>query len=194
MPSPKPLQPLGGCSDTELNQAFPSKLDRDQITLLKRLTSTFARFHEIYREAKPGGEPGEEQPEVADAPVLSGLGNGKDLAVRIRRLVKLRADRRRSCSEDLFDWPAWDMLLDLALVRMEEAHISVSAVCISSGAPQSTALRKLAALERAKLACRYEHGTDGRRVHVGLTDKGFRLVMETLASELALYRAMAAPS
>ncbi|MFH5927174.1 hypothetical protein [Roseomonas xinghualingensis] len=188
MPPPKPPQPVGGQADARLSQAFPPSLNGDQIKLLKHLTHTFTRFFEVYGETKPAREAVEERPEAVDVPELPGRLEGKELAARIRRLVKLRADRRRSQYEDLFDWPAWDMLLDLAVVRIEEGHISVSAVCISSGAPQSTALRKLAALERAKLVHRYARGTDGRRVHIGLTDEGLRLVMETLVGEVALYR------
>jgi DNA-binding MarR family transcriptional regulator len=106
-------------------------------------------------------------------------------------MQRLRARRRRTARGELFEWPAWDMLLDLAAVRADGTHLSVSSVCISSGAPQSTALRKLAALERANLVQRYAHGTDGRRVCVALTDEALELVHKTIDEERALYEEMA---
>jgi DNA-binding MarR family transcriptional regulator len=107
-------------------------------------------------------------------------------------MLRFRANhRRRSTLSEFFDWPTWDMLLDLAAERAEGTHISVSSVCISSGAPQSTALRKLTALESAKLVERYFHGTDRRRVCIRLTDKAAEMVMSALQDELAVYHQLA---
>jgi DNA-binding MarR family transcriptional regulator len=109
-------------------------------------------------------------------------------AADLRRLLKLRGRQRRKATGQFLDWPAWDMLLDLAAVRAESGHISVSAVCISSGAPQSTALRKLAALESAGLIRRYLHGTDRRRVCLALTDEGAEFVTGAMAEEVAFFQ------
>lgn len=106
----------------------------------------------------------------------------------LKQLLKLRGRQRRNATGQFLEWPAWDMLLDLAVVREESGHVSVSAVCISSGAPQSTALRKLAALEDANLVRRYLHGTDRRRVCLALTDEGAKLVTDVLAEESAFFR------
>ena len=57
-----------------------------------------------------------------------------------------------------------------------------------SGAPQSTALRKLAALESAGLVRRYLHGTDRRRVCLALTDEGAEFVTEVMAEEAAFFQ------
>ena len=72
----------------------------------------------------------------------------------------------------------------------EGKHVSVSAICISSGAPQSTALRKLAALEAAGLVRRYLHGTDRRRVCLSLTEKGTVLVNDLVAEDLRFFSAL----
>jgi DNA-binding MarR family transcriptional regulator len=85
------------------------------------------------------------------------------------------------------------MLLDLAAVHAEGGHVSVSSICISSGAPQSTALRKLAALENAKLIRRYFHGSDKRRVCIAITDEAAEMVMAAIRDEVALYQQIAAP-
>ena len=55
----------------------------------------------------------------------------------LKRLLKLRGRQRRTPNGQFLEWPAWDMLLDLAAVQAEHTHVSVSAVCISSGAPQT---------------------------------------------------------
>ena len=108
-------------------------------------------------------------------------------AGELKQLLKLRGRQRRKATGQFLDGPAWDMLLDLAAVRAEGGHVSVSAVCISSGASQSTALRKLAALEDANLVRRYLHGTDRRRVCLALTDDGAKLVTDILVEENAFF-------
>ena len=105
----------------------------------------------------------------------------------LKLLIRLRARRRNSTLGSFLEWPAWDMLLDLAAVTAEGKHVSVSAICISSGAPQSTALRKLAALEAAGLVRRYLHGTDRRRVCLALTEKGTVLVNDLVAEDLRFF-------
>ena len=108
----------------------------------------------------------------------------------LKRLLKLRGRQRRTPNGQFLEWPAWDMLLDLAAVQAENTHVSVSAVCISSGAPQSTALRKLAALESAGLVNRYLHGSDRRRVCLALTDEGAAFVSGVVAKEGEFFRSL----
>ncbi|WP_159351522.1 helix-turn-helix domain-containing protein [Roseomonas harenae] len=112
-------------------------------------------------------------------------------AAALKRMLRFRANRRRrNALSEFFDWPTWDMLLDLAAERAEGGHVSVSSVCISSGAPQSTALRKLAALESAKLVERYFHGKDRRRVCIRLTEQAAEMVASALRDELAVYHSL----
>ncbi len=119
-------------------------------------------------------------------------GPRRPLAPRdMKRLLQLRAQRRRRAFGQFLDWPSWDMLLDLAVVRAEGGHVSVSALCISSGAPQSTALRKLSALEAANLVRRYLHGSDRRRVCVALTDEAAAMVNAMVQEELRFYAEVA---
>jgi DNA-binding MarR family transcriptional regulator len=112
----------------------------------------------------------------------------------LKRLARLRTRRRRSALSEFFDWPTWDMLVDLTAVRAEGGHVSVSSVCIASGAPQSTALRKLTALEEAKLIRRYLHGSDRRRVCIAISDEAAEMVMAAVREEIAFYNSLAASS
>jgi DNA-binding transcriptional ArsR family regulator len=112
-------------------------------------------------------------------------------AAALKRMLRFRTNRRRrNALSEFFDWPTWDMLLDLAAERAEGSHVSVSSVCISSGAPQSTALRKLSALESAKLVERYFHGKDRRRVCIRLTEQAAEMVASALRDELAVYHSL----
>jgi hypothetical protein len=155
--------------------------------LLAELRATcdrlFATFDGQAATAKAGTPPAAEPAEPARSPEPLG-------AAGLKRMLQLRARRRRKPTGQFFDWPAWDMLLDLAAVRAEGGHVSVSSVCISSGAPQSTALRKLAALENARLVRRYFHGSDRRRVCIALTDEAADMVASALQEELAFYQAL----
>jgi hypothetical protein len=176
---------------TKLAPNTASGADVDRAALLRELTLTCERLLQTVKLEGPGAPA---SPQRAGAPTvrpsLASL-DTKDLASSLKRMQRLRARRRRTARGELFEWPAWDMLLDLAAVRADGTHLSVSSVCISSGAPQSTALRKLAALERANLVQRYAHGTDGRRVCVALTDEALELVHKTIEEERALYEEIA---
>jgi hypothetical protein len=176
---------------TKLAPNTASGTDVDRAALLRELTLTCERLLQTVRLEAPGAPA---SPQRAEAPKVQSPPaslDTKNLANSLKRMQRLRARRRRTARGELFEWPAWDMLLDLAAVRAEGTHLSVSSVCISSGAPQSTALRKLAALERANLVQRYAHGTDGRRVCVALTDEALELVHKTIDEERALYEEMA---
>lgn len=162
-----------------ISRAAVPRMDDDSEALLSQLRETNARLSAVIEQLAPvAGAPTSRQ----EAPPGDGLS-----PVEVKRLLQLRAKRRRNAYGQFLDWPAWDMLLDLAAVKAEGGHVSVSAVCISSGAPQSTALRKLAALEAANLVRRYLHGADRRRVCLTLTDEAMTLVNALLAEEAQFF-------
>jgi DNA-binding transcriptional ArsR family regulator len=155
--------------------------EADTAALLAELRATFDRLLTSFDGRQNTTAPPAAPEQPSEAPPA-----GPD-AAELKRLLKLRARRRRKLSDEFGEWPAWDMLLDLAAVRAEGGHVSVSSVCISSGAPQSTALRKLAALENAKLVRRYFHGPDRRRVCIALTDEAAEMVMEAVREEAEFF-------
>lgn len=89
---------------------------------------------------------------------------------RLKALIKLRQIRAAHFQGDLFSDPCWDMLLDLMEARLNEKQVSVSSLCIASGVPQTTALRRIEDLIDAGLINRQDDPADRRRVFVGLTD------------------------
>lgn len=92
------------------------------------------------------------------------------------RLVRaVQAARRRRdalFTPDLFADPAWDMLLELYAIHLEQKRVSVSSLCIAAYVPATTALRWVAKLEEEGLAVRSEDTTDGRRSWIELSPEG----------------------
>ena len=66
--------------------------------------------------------------------------------------------------------PAWNMLVDLALAKLERRNVSVTSACIASYAPASTALRHVEVLLSLGLIERTHDPEDGRRVWLVLTE------------------------
>lgn len=90
----------------------------------------------------------------------------------LRALVAARADREAIFQAGLFSDPAWDMLLDLAVAEATGRVSSVTSLCIASGAPTTTALRRIDDLKDAGLIDRTPDPADRRRILVKLTALG----------------------
>jgi DNA-binding transcriptional ArsR family regulator len=167
---------------------------QDTVALLVQLKASserlFAALEAGAVQAKPTPIREEDLPEEGLDEMAGANCFGAD---ELKRLSRLRMRRRRNALSEFFDWPTWDMLVDLTAVRAEGGHVSVSSVCIASGAPQSTALRKLTALEEAKLIRRYLHGTDRRRVCIAISDEAAEMVMAAVREEITFFGSLAAP-
>jgi FixJ family two-component response regulator len=105
-----------------------------------------------------GGEPETGAPQ-SPAPQR----NGQVTTDFIRSLLRTEAKRRKLGNGTLFGDPAWDMLLDLLLAKLEKRTVSVSSACIASGAPTTTALRLVNRLVADGILCRQPDAQDGRR-------------------------------
>lgn len=81
-----------------------------------------------------------------------------------------------------FKEPAWNMLLDLALNSDGYRPVSVTSLCLASGAPDTTALRYIALLERHGLIERRAHPSDRRSDLLRLTSEGAALVARYLGA------------
>jgi DNA-binding NarL/FixJ family response regulator/DNA-binding MarR family transcriptional regulator len=87
--------------------------------------------------------------------------------------IALRAQiiRQRAFGELASNSAAWAMLLDLYDKTLRNQSISVSSLCLASGAPTSTALRRLDELVEGGLILREKDTVDARRTLVSLTDE-----------------------
>ncbi|MFG1190381.1 response regulator [Xanthobacter flavus] len=90
----------------------------------------------------------------------------------MKALVAARADRDAIFQAGLFSDPAWEMMLDLAVAEASARPISVTSLCIASGAPTTTALRRIDELEEVGLVKRVPDARDRRRILVVLTELG----------------------
>lgn len=104
-------------------------------------------------------------------------GDSADLIEGIYRGRRLRDDVFGLFAEH-FREPTWDMLLDLYLAAAKGRMVSISSACIGSGAPQTTAIRHLALLEKAGLVARTPNPTDNRAGIVTLTDEAIGQIDE----------------
>lgn len=95
-----------------------------------------------------------------------------DRSEYLRALVAARADRAAIFDANLFSDPAWEMMLDLAVAEVSERPISVTSLCIASGAPTTTALRRIDELREAGLVAKMPDARDKRRIVVRLTPLG----------------------
>lgn len=91
------------------------------------------------------------------------------VAVRLQRTAR---QRLRYFSPEFLGEPYWEMLLELFIQFAGGAKVSTKALCIASGAPDTTALRLIAQLETAGLIERSESQIDRRVTLVNLTRHG----------------------
>lgn len=73
---------------------------------------------------------------------------------------------------DLFADPAWDILLELFALRLEQRRIAVTSLCRVTDSPATTVLRWVAKLEAEKLIVRIPDPHDRRRSFVQLSRDG----------------------
>lgn len=86
---------------------------------------------------------------------------------------------------DLFGEPAWDILLDAAIMESRGKSVSVTSACLAADVPSTTALRYVTALEERDFLGRESDPFDNRKKYVRLTQKGKRLLkqyVETIAN------------
>jgi DNA-binding MarR family transcriptional regulator len=105
---------------------------------------------------------------TAAAPVSprNGRRAARDFA---RDLLRIRSRRCDILGAEIFRDPAWDMLLDLYAHNGIDGAMMVSALCVGSGVPQTTALRHVHRLEQSGLVECTDHPADQRRTMVRLT-------------------------
>lgn len=91
----------------------------------------------------------------------------------LRQVIKRRRTRELCFPAGLFADPAWDILLDLTVARIDRQDLSVTDVCVAAAVPQTTALRWIGTLEREGLIDRVPDPRDSRRVIIRLSAEGW---------------------
>jgi hypothetical protein len=115
------------------------------------------------------------------------------LAHVARKIIANRRSRSEQLPAELFSEPAWDILLDLFIARMEQQQISISSACLASPVPTTTALRWLEVIQNLGLVERYPSPDDKRVTYVQLSSSGHSALRRYL-SEVCEQAATAATS
>ncbi|MDR3471689.1 MAG: response regulator [Devosia sp.] len=89
-------------------------------------------------------------------------------------LLKARQKRDAIFGTDLFDDPTWHIMLDLYSSTLHGRTVTVSDLCVASGSPATTALRRLGMLADLGLIVRLPDVSDRRRVLVSPSEPGRR--------------------
>lgn len=107
----------------------------------------------------------------SDRPKPCGEADREARAEFAKRLHDQRRRREQFLPPELFGEPAWDILLILYWARHSQRRLSVTAVCASSGAPSTTALRHIEHLLRTGQIAKQRHPTDRRISWLSLSDE-----------------------
>ena len=102
--------------------------------------------------------------------------NADRLAEIAGREYRARRSRERYFDRTLFGEPAWDILIDLFIQQSSGKTVSVTSAAIASQVPVTTALRHLAALQKAGLVERMRSAADARVKLLRLTREGYMRV------------------
>ncbi|MFC7537871.1 hypothetical protein ACFQPG_10920 [Sphingomonas sp. GCM10030256] len=110
----------------------------------------------------------------------------------IRKIIRARRSREAIFDRNLLSDPAWEILLEAYAASAGNQRISVSGLCLSSGAPESTAARWVKKLEQDHWLVRIQDPLDRRRCWMELSDKAheamdryFATLAEAFASSSA---------
>lgn len=93
-----------------------------------------------------------------------------------------RGKRKNYFNDKFFGEPAWDIILDLFVTQGAGYRVSVTAACIASQVPPTTALRWLTILEDEGIIRRKPDASDRRRDWLELTDFGMARLRAYLRS------------
>lgn len=105
------------------------------------------------------------------APVATETARGEITAQELRAIIKARRARSDYFDADMFADPAWDILLDLMLARIEGSTESISSLCIAAAVPMTTAMRWIRELIARGVLIRWPDPDDGRRNFVALSEQ-----------------------
>ncbi len=101
--------------------------------------------------------------------------------ILLRKLQRIRNARRALDDDEIAEESVLDILLDLMSAKLNGQSVTVTSLCAAAGVPQTTALRRIDALERASLISRVRDKADRRRVNVVLTETGEKRVADYLS-------------
>jgi len=139
------------------------------VTLARRLT-TVQQADPVSASASTGGLSEEKLMLEVGASSVHALTLLARRQNQLTAALRAQAMRQRAFGELAANSAAWAMLLDLHDKTLRNRAVSVSSLCLASGAPTSTALRRLDELVDSGLVRREKDTADARRTLVMLTE------------------------
>jgi FixJ family two-component response regulator/DNA-binding MarR family transcriptional regulator len=106
------------------------------------------------------------------APAAPGPAGDDDRLRKANHFISIRKLRDAHLPAAEFDEPLWFMMLDLYQSQITGQRVSISNLCLSSGIPQTTALRRIDDLVSRGLVHRVPDQNDRRRAFVELSEDG----------------------
>jgi FixJ family two-component response regulator len=157
----KALQRINGLDDTPTAR-------EELLRSMAGLRTELQRLSRLIDDPQPAGQTASAPASTLNSPAAAGSGRLAELSTPaladyIRELLKKETRRRQIGGMDVFGDPAWEMLLDLILAKIEGRRVPVSSACIASGAAMSTALRLVGRLVDEGVLCKQPDLTDRRR-------------------------------
>lgn len=92
-----------------------------------------------------------------------------ELVKLAKRIKAIRDSRIALLEPSLFGEPAWNILLALYIAAGERYALSISALCVESGAPATTAARSINRLLELNMVRRVPNPSDNRSAYIELT-------------------------
>ena len=118
-------------------------------------------------------------------PVRAGRGHGArpdedELLAFVKSFIRTHERRGEFLDTEMFTDPAWSVLLDLVMAKLENKPLAVSSACVAAGVPMSTALRHIRILVSKGYARRWQDPNDRRRDLLMIEDKAMKAVTDYL--------------
>lgn len=153
----------------------PDAVREGEAARLRRMSTEVGRIAQVLARLAEdeGASVADRRPAFDAGPPPSDLGPDLTIdAAAVRGAIRARRLRAQFFGPDLFEDPAWDMLLDLFAAELEGGRVSVSSLCIAAHVAPTTALRWITRLTDAGLFERRPDPQDRRRVFIALSARG----------------------
>lgn len=137
-----------------------------QLQALKAEVATLARDLMRFADNDAAEPTGTE----AEHAAIDAVPTESEMTNMLRAVMRVRSARNPFFTNKRLGGQSWDMLLELALAKLEHRKLPVSSLCIASNLPQSTALRRIDDLQEAGLVSRFPDEQDARRDFVELSN------------------------
>lgn len=129
-------------------------------------------------QAQPASEPA---PPAEPAKLRCEELSAEEQLIRVvRRTKRFRQRRNEFLGSELFADPAWDIILELTLAKIQGEPVPVSSACAAATVPFTTAYRHVGNLVDHRMVRRWKDPLDQRRVLLELEDETHAVMSEFL--------------